>query len=170
MLHDYKEASCCTGAAVAGSRAPGGAGGPGQDQGIVLYNTFTVSHIGGGAQAPPNHVVGGTMHSGPPNSDTSGPVTKHTVFVKINSLLLINPHAITYAMVEVFWPYRSFSAMRRLKTCLRSTMSTERLNSFMTLHVHKDLLDCIDDCALFVQWLRTLLRVTKFERTFLERG
>jgi len=27
-------------------------------------------------------------------------------------------------------------------------MSTERLNSVMTLHVHKDLLDCIDDCAL----------------------
>ena len=33
-------------------------------------------------------------------------VTKHTVFGKINSLLLINPHAITYAMVEVFCPYR----------------------------------------------------------------
>ena len=43
---------------------------------------------------------------------------------------------------------RSFSAMRRLKTYLRSTMSTERLNSVMTLHVHKDLLDCIDDSAV----------------------
>ena len=28
------------------------------------------------------------------------------------------------------------------------TMSTERLNSVMTLHVHKDLLDCIDDSAV----------------------
>jgi len=27
-------------------------------------------------------------------------------------------------------------------------MPTERLNSVMTLHVHKDLLDCIDDSAL----------------------
>jgi len=43
---------------------------------------------------------------------------------------------------------RSFSAMRRLKTYLRSTMSTERLNSVMTLHVHKDLLDCVDDSAV----------------------
>jgi len=43
---------------------------------------------------------------------------------------------------------RSFSAMRRLKTYLRSTMSTERLNSVMTVHVHKDLLDCIDDFAV----------------------
>ena len=43
---------------------------------------------------------------------------------------------------------RSFSAMRRLKTYLRSTMSTERLNSVMTLRVHKDLLDCIDDSAV----------------------
>jgi len=33
-------------------------------------------------------------------------VTKYTVFGKINSLLLINPHAITYAMVEVFCHYR----------------------------------------------------------------
>ena len=38
--------------------------------------------------------------------------------------------------------------MRRLKTYLRSTMSTERLNSVMTLYVHKDLLDCIDDSAV----------------------
>jgi len=43
---------------------------------------------------------------------------------------------------------RSFSAMRSLKTYLRSTMSTESLNSVMTLHVHKDLLDCIDDSAV----------------------
>jgi len=28
---------------------------------------------GAGGTAPPNDGVGGTMHSGPPNSDTSGP-------------------------------------------------------------------------------------------------
>jgi len=38
--------------------------------------------------------------------------------------------------------------MRRLKTYLRSTMSTERLNSVMTLHVHEDLLDWIDDSVV----------------------
>jgi len=43
---------------------------------------------------------------------------------------------------------RSFSAMRRLKTYLWSTMSTERLNSVMTLHVYQDLLDCIDHSAV----------------------
>ena len=38
--------------------------------------------------------------------------------------------------------------MRRLKIYLRSTMSTERLNSVTTLHVPKDRLDCIDDSAV----------------------
>ena len=34
-----------------------------------------VIHIGGGAggHRPPNDRVGGTMHSGAPNSDTNGP-------------------------------------------------------------------------------------------------
>ena len=36
---------------------------------------------------------------------------------------------------------RSFSALRRMKTYLRSTMKQERLNSIMTLHIHKDLTD-----------------------------
>ena len=61
---------------------------------------------GRGVTAPPNDGVGGHHAPWAPNSDTSGTVTKHTVFGKINSLLLINPHAVTYAMVEVFCPYR----------------------------------------------------------------
>lgn len=36
---------------------------------------------------------------------------------------------------------RSFSAMHRIKTYLRSTMMQERLNSVMVLHVHKELTD-----------------------------
>ena len=36
---------------------------------------------------------------------------------------------------------RSFSAMRRVKTYLRSTMLQERLNHLMLLHVHKELTD-----------------------------
>ena len=39
---------------------------------------------------------------------------------------------------------RSFSALRRIKTYLRSTMKQERLNSLIVLHVHKDLIDALD--------------------------
>ena len=36
---------------------------------------------------------------------------------------------------------RSASALRRLKTYLRTTVSQERLNHFMILHVHKEMND-----------------------------
>ena len=39
---------------------------------------------------------------------------------------------------------RSFSALRRVKTYLRSTMVQQRLNNLMVLHVHKDMTDAID--------------------------
>ena len=44
---------------------------------------------------------------------------------------------------------RSFSALRRMKTYLRSTMSQSRLNHLMVLHVHKSLIDQLNliDCA-----------------------
>ena len=38
---------------------------------------------------------------------------------------------------------RSFSALRRVKTYLRSTMGQQRLNNLMVLHVHKDLCDSL---------------------------
>ena len=47
---------------------------------------------------------------------------------------------------------RSVSVMRRLKTYLRSTMTTERLNSVMVLQTHKDILDQPDEnetCLLY---------------------
>ena len=63
--------------------------------------------IGGGAGGTglPMTGLGGTMHSGPP---TLTPMDRNKAycFGKVNSLLSINPHAITYAMVEVFCPYR----------------------------------------------------------------
>jgi Domain of unknown function (DUF4371)/hAT family C-terminal dimerisation region len=65
----------------------------------------------------------------------------HDVFDEVSKLLrlfLVIPA--TSATAE-----RSFSAMRRLKTYLRSTMTAERLNSVMLLHVHKDKLDGIDN-------------------------
>ena len=39
---------------------------------------------------------------------------------------------------------RSFSALRRIKTYLRTTMTQERLNNLMLLHVHQELIDKID--------------------------
>ena len=39
---------------------------------------------------------------------------------------------------------RSFSALRRVKTYLRSSMGQMRLNNLMVLHVHKDLTDGLD--------------------------
>ena len=38
----------------------------------------------------------------------------------------------------------SFSALRRIKTYLRSTMSQERLNNLMVLHVHKEQADRLE--------------------------
>ena len=54
--------------------------------------------------------------------------------VTLVKILLVNPA--TNAISE-----HSFSAMRRLKTYLRSTMGQSRLNAIMLLHVHKDKTD-----------------------------
>ena len=39
---------------------------------------------------------------------------------------------------------RSFSALRRVKTYLRTTMTQQRLNNLMVLHIHKDLVDSLE--------------------------
>ena len=39
---------------------------------------------------------------------------------------------------------RSFSALRCIKTYLRSTMGQERLNNLMSLHIHKEITDDLD--------------------------
>ena len=38
---------------------------------------------------------------------------------------------------------RSFSALKRMKTYLRSTMKPDRLNHLLLLHVHKDRTDSL---------------------------
>ena len=48
---------------------------------------------------------------------------------------------------------RSLSAVRCIKTYLRSTMSQQRLNSVMLLNVHKDLTDGLDLPALARQFV-----------------
>lgn len=57
--------------------------------------------------------------------------------VKLTQLLMVIPA--TNAISE-----RSFSAMRHIKTYLRSTMMQERLNAVMTMHIHKDLTEAMD--------------------------
>ena len=52
-------------------------------------------------------------------------------------LLLISPASSCEAE-------RSFSALRRVKTWLRSTMTHDRLNNVMMCHVHKNILDSLD--------------------------
>ena len=39
---------------------------------------------------------------------------------------------------------RTFLALRRVKTCLRSTMTQTRMNNPITLHVHKEGTDALD--------------------------
>ena len=49
---------------------------------------------------------------------------------------------------------RSFSCMRRVKSYLRSTMTQERLNHLMILHVHKELTDSINLCDVANEFVR----------------
>ena len=56
---------------------------------------------------------------------------------KLVRLLLVVPLASAEAE-------RSFSALKRLKTCLRSTMTQQRLNNISVGHVHQTTLDLID--------------------------
>ena len=56
---------------------------------------------------------------------------------KVLKLLLVLPA--TNATSE-----RSFSALRHLKTYLRTTMTQERLNNLMVLHVHKEHIDRLE--------------------------
>ena len=39
---------------------------------------------------------------------------------------------------------RSFFALKRIKTCLRSMSSDKKINHLMLLHIHKEQLDNID--------------------------
>lgn len=68
------------------------------------------------------------------------PPTKLTLIpniVTIIQLILINP-------ATSCTPERSFSTARRLKTWLRSTMTTKRFNNLAILSTHKDLTDTIN--------------------------
>ena len=57
---------------------------------------------------------------------------------------------------------RSFSAMRRLKTYLRSTMRQKRLNAIMLLHVHKEMTDKLSVVGLANTFTNTEHRQSVF--------
>lgn len=61
----------------------------------------------------------------------------YSEIVTLLNLILVMPA--TNATSE-----RSFSALRRVKTYLRTTMTQERLNHLMVLHVHRESTDAMD--------------------------
>ena len=48
---------------------------------------------------------------------------------------------------------RSFSALKQIKRYLRSTMKQERLNSLVTIHVHKDKADKLELRAIWNEFV-----------------
>ena len=48
---------------------------------------------------------------------------------------------------------RTFSALRRLLTYLRSSMTEKRLNHCLLLHVHKELTDSVDLVAVAKEFI-----------------
>ena len=61
---------------------------------------------------------------------------------------------------------RSFSALRRLKIFLRSSMSQTTLNYVMLLHIHKEKTDGLDLLQIAKQCISVNDRRTKFFGTF----
>ena len=85
-------------------------------------------------------------------------VAEREIFSEVMTLVklvLINPA--TNAISE-----RSFSAMRRLKTYLRSTMGQKRLNAIMLLHVYKDMTDKLSVIEMANQFCTTEHRQSVF--------
>ena len=70
------------------------------------------------------------------NTFSNAELTIYSEVVTLLKLILVSPA--TNATSE-----RTFSAMRRIKTYLRSTMGQARLNSLMLLHVHKEKTDSL---------------------------
>ena len=65
---------------------------------------------------------------------------------KLINLILVTPA--TNAISE-----RSFSALQRLKTKMRSTMHNNRLNHLIVLHVYQDEIDKVDICEIVNEFI-----------------
>ena len=73
---------------------------------------------------------------------------------KLFQLLMILPA--TNATSE-----RSFSALRRIKSYLRSTMTQARLNHLMILHYHQDITDSLDLNSIANEYIHIEAQMTK---------
>jgi hypothetical protein len=49
---------------------------------------------------------------------------------------------------------RAFSSLKRVKTCLRSSMSQSRLASLLVLHTHKDFTDQLDRQEIIKEFIQ----------------
>lgn len=79
-------------------------------------------------------------------------------FVKLIRIILTIP-------VSTCSCERSFSALRRLKTYLRSTMLAERLNHFAIMNVHRDLTLNLNNDQLMDEFIgRSQVRMNNFAR------
>ena len=87
-----------------------------------------------------------TLHCNVSESFKEAELTVYYEVVTLLKLILVNPA--TNATSQ-----RTFSAMRRIKIYLRSTMGQARLNGLMMLHVYKektDRLSLVDTANSFV--------------------
>ena len=85
--------------------------------------------IGGG--------VGGQEGALAPQTKIGGPPPPPSTFWCRKTLL---PMYLTITLTSA----RTFSALRRLKNSLRSTMKQERLNNNLLMHCHKSITDTMD--------------------------
>jgi len=95
-----------------------------------------------------------TLKTGFEHQGNSETVTLHEVLKYLRSLSpamrCMFSEVVTLAKLILVMPAtnatseRTFSALRRVKTYLRSTMTQNRLNSLMILHVHKERTDALD--------------------------
>jgi len=74
-----------------------------------------------------------------------------SLFVDVEQLILL----MLLCPVSSCAAERSFSALRRLKNWLRSTMTQQRLNAVVVCHVNKDIVDGLNVSELvsdFAKW------------------
>ena len=76
-------------------------------------------------------------------------VQTRSLFKDVEALL----HLCLSLPVSVASSERSFSALRRLKTWLRNTVTQRRLTHLALLHLHQDILDTVDIHALMREFI-----------------
>ena len=82
--------------------------------------------------------------------------------IKVVKLILLAPA--TNAVSE-----HLFSTLKRLKTCLRSTMGDKRLQNLMLLHIHKELTDSINLVDVANKFVEKCDKRKKMFGTFTDR-